>query len=176
MKFLSAIAAICDTLNEWLGQAVSWLALGLVLMMTFNVMQRYAFNTGTPWQQELVRFFHATLFLAGAGYALKHEAHVRVDILYQRFGARGRAWVNLLGTIFLLWPVSFGLIYFSWEYVLGSWAIYEGSSEYKGMPGVFLLKSCIWVCGGVLIMQGVSLAITSLQEIIQHKPGQMVID
>ncbi len=159
------IAAICDGINEALGRAVRWLALGMVLMMTANVAMRYLFSTGSPWQQEAVRFMHAGLFLLGAGYAFRHDCHVRVDILYQKMSGRGKAWVNLLGVCFLLWPFAAALVWFSWDYVLSAWAIYEGSPEYHGMPGVFLLKTCIWLCSATLAIQGLAVVCRSLMSI-----------
>ena len=168
MNALLTLAGLCDTVNERLGQATRWLALMMVIMMTANVVMRYLFAAGEPWQQELVRFMHAILFLAAAGYALKHEAHVRVDVLYQGFSPRTKAWVNFLGTALLLLPFSVAVIYFSAGYITNSWSIYEASSEYRGMPGVFLLKSFIWVAGSTLILQGISLIIRSLEVIRAH--------
>lgn len=151
-----------DNLNEWLGRLVSWLTLGMVIMMSFNVLLRYALSEGSPWQQELVRFMHGTLFLAGAAYALKHESLVRVDVLYQGMSERAKARVNIVGTIIFLFPTCFALYYFSSDYILNSWRIQEGSAEYQGMPGVFLFKTFIWVCAATLALQGVSLILHSI--------------
>ena len=157
-----ALAKLFDTINEWIGKSVRWLALAMVIIMSINVFMRYLFALGDPWQQELVRFMHAALFLLAAGYALKYEAHVRVDILYHNYSSKKKAVTNLFGTLFLLFPVAFSLIWFSYDYVTASWAIQEGSNEYNGMPGVFLLKTCIWGCGATLIMQGISVVLHSL--------------
>ena len=153
---MKRIALCIDCLNEWAGRAFSWLALFMVLMMATNVLMRYAFSAGMPWQQEIVRFGHGILFLGGAAYALKHEALVRVDVLYQGMCERKAAWVNIVGTFLFLFPFCFALIYFSIDYITASWAILEGSPEYKGMPGVFVFKSFIWVAGGLLALQGLS--------------------
>ena len=162
------LAQAIDGLNEWLGRLVSWLALGMVIVMTTIVVLRYAFAEGMPWQQELVRFMHGILFLAGAAYALKHEALVRVDVLYQGMCERKQAIVNIIGTVLFLFPTCFAMIYFTWGYVMGSWHILEGSSEYQGMPGVFLFKSFVWVCGATVALQGVSLIIHSIR-VIKHQ-------
>ncbi len=166
-----AVALMIDSLNRFLGKSVSWLALGMVVMMSTNVAMRYLFSEGTPWQQEIVRFMHGIVFLAGAAYALQREQHVRVDILYQGFCDRKKAWVNIIGTLMFLFPVAIALIYFSLHYVLGSWAIYEGSTEYKGMPGVFIFKTFIWVAGGTLILQGVSSIIHSIRTLQGKEPA-----
>lgn len=159
---MTKLAQWIDTLNEAAGRLFSWLALFMVVMMTLNVLMRYAFAAGVPWQQEVVRFAHGMLFLGGAAYALKHEALVRVDVLYQGMSEARAAMVNILGTLLFLFPTCFALIWFSADYVLNSWAILEGSAEYKGMPGVFVFKSFIWLAGGLLALQGVSLIIHSI--------------
>jgi len=157
-----------DCINEWLGRLVSWTALGMVIMMLLIVLLRYAFAEGSPWQQESVRFMHGILFLAGAAYAFKHEALVRVDVLYQAMREGAKAWVNIIGTIVFLFPTCVALFYFTWDYVIGSWEILEGSSEYRGMPGVFVFKSFMWVCGASLALQGISLIIHSIY-VLRHK-------
>ena len=168
MNALRQLAELIDDANDWLGRLVSWCAIGMVIMMTVNVLLRYALSTGAPWQAELVRYMHGVLFLAGAAYALKHEALVRVDVLYHHFSERRKAWVNIIGTLIFLLPVSISLIYFTYDYVVKSWEIYEGSPEYQGMPGVFLFKSFIWLAGFTLIMQGISLIIHSIR-VLEHQ-------
>lgn len=165
---MTGLACIIDRINETLGQLVSWLALFMVLMTTYNVLLRYALAEGVPWQQEVVRFMHGMLFLGGAAYAFKHDALVRVDVLYQGMSEHRKAIVNIVGTILFLYPTCFSLLHFSWGYVLSSWDIYEGSAEYKGMPGVFVFKSFIWVCAVTVAMQGLSTILHSIR-VIQDK-------
>ena len=64
----------------------------------------YAFSIGFPWLQELYVWQHAAVFMAGAGYTMLHRGHVNVDVLYGQLNERRRAWVDILGTIFFLFP------------------------------------------------------------------------
>lgn len=154
MSRSTAVIAAIDQLNEWIGRWIAWLTLSMVLVTVVVVVLRYGFNIGFIWMQESVRFMYAAVFLLGAGYTLKHDAHVRVDMLYERMGPRRKAWVDLLGTVLFLFPVCFSVIYFSWDYVLNSWADFEGSIEERGLHAVYLLKTCIWLFAGLLILQG----------------------
>lgn len=163
--FIPAIQRLArgfDRINEGLGLAVSWLSLLMVLVTVAVVVLRYVFGIGWIWLQESVTFMHAALFLIGAAYTLKHEGHVRVDIVYRKFSERGQAWIDLLGTLTLLLPVCLFIFYISWGYVAQSWSFYEGSREAGGLDGVFLLKTLILVMAGLLVLQGVSLAIRCL--------------
>ncbi|XSG84161.1 MAG: TRAP transporter small permease subunit [Methylohalobius sp. ZOD2] len=143
-----------DGLNEWLGRAVAWLALGMVMVTFLVVILRYGFDLGWIALQESVVYMHAVLFLLGAGYTLKHDAHVRVDILYQRMGAKGRAWIDFLGAWLLLVPVCVFIFWSAWDYVAASWAIREASREAGGLPAVFLLKSVILGFSATFLLQG----------------------
>ena len=112
--------------------------------------------------QESVAYMHALVFMLGAAYTLKIDGHIRVDILYQRLGVKGRAWIDLFGTLFLLLPVSGFILWSSWEYVGESWKIRESSRNSGGLPGVYLLKTTILTMAVLLILQGISLALSSL--------------
>ncbi|MCG8086601.1 MAG: TRAP transporter small permease subunit [Candidatus Thiodiazotropha taylori] len=167
--FLATIEKIAlgfDQINERLGQAISWLSLLMVLVTVAVVVLRYVFQLGWIWLQESVTFMHAALFLVGAAYTLKHEGHVRVDIIYRKFSERGRAWVDLIGTLTLLLPVCLFIFFISWDYVAKSWALFEGSREVGGLEGVFLLKSLILVMAVLLVLQGISLAVRSLSQLL----------
>jgi hypothetical protein len=74
--------------NEWIGKAVSWLTLGLVVLTCGDVLFRYSFSKTQAWVMELEWHLFALIFLFGAGYALKHDRHVRVDLFYSRFSEK----------------------------------------------------------------------------------------
>lgn len=151
-----------DSVNEWIGRMVSWLTLAMVLVTFAIVVLRYTFNIGWIAMQESVAYMHALVFMLGAAYTLKHDAHVRVDIIYQNCSEKGRAWIDFFGTLLLLLPVAGFIMCKSWGYVLDSWAVHESSRNSGGLPGVYLLKTSILVMSGLLILQGVALAVRSL--------------
>lgn len=156
------ISHTIDLINERIGRIVAWLSLAMVLTTFCVVVLRYLFNLGSIALQEAITYMHATLFMLGAAYTLRHEGHVRVDIFYNRFSARGRAWVDLLGVVTLLLPVSLFLVWVSWDYVSSSWALHEGSREAGGLPGVFLLKSVIPLMALLLVLQGIGMGLRAL--------------
>ncbi len=153
---LAGLARTLDALNEWLGRAVAWMTLGMVLVTFLVVLLRYLFDLGWIAMQESVTYMHAVVFLAGAAYTLRHDGHVRVDVFYKGFSPRTRAWVDLLGSLLLLLPVCGFIAWASWDYVAQSWAIREGSREAGGLPGVFLLKTLLLVLVASLVLQAVA--------------------
>jgi TRAP-type mannitol/chloroaromatic compound transport system permease small subunit len=154
---LEAFVAMADTVNEWVGRAVAWLTVGCVLTCFLVVVLRYGFAIGFPWMQELYVWQHAIVFMVGAGFTLLHRGHVNVDIAYTSFTPKTKAWVDILGTVFFLLPWMAVLAWTSSQFVLSSWVILEPSSQTDGMPGLFILKTMIWVFCSVVTLQGVAL-------------------
>jgi len=153
---------IINALNEWVGKTISWLTLVMVATTFIIVILRYVFDLGWVALQESVSYMHAIIFMLGSAYTLKHNAHVRVDIFYQRCSIKTQAWIDCLGTLFLLIPVTSFIIWSSWEYVADSWKIQEGSRNSGGLPGVYLLKTSIILMAGLLILQSISLFLQNL--------------
>jgi TRAP-type mannitol/chloroaromatic compound transport system permease small subunit len=159
---MRAVAAAIDAVIGALGRAVGWLTLALVLLVFGLVLTRYAFAQGSIAAQDAVQWLHSLVFLLGAACALRHGQHVRVDLFYQRFSPRGRAWVDLLGTLLLLLPFCAFMLWISLDYVAASWSMREGAREPGGLPGVYLLKSVIPLAAALLVLQGVALALRAL--------------
>jgi TRAP-type mannitol/chloroaromatic compound transport system permease small subunit len=159
---LQRLAHALDRIAELTGRIVSWLTLAMVLITFAVVVLRYVFETGSIAMQESVTYLHAIVFMLCAAYTLKHDAHVRVDIFYQRWSERARAWVDLTGTLLLLMPVCVFIIVSSLDYVAMSWSIQEGSQEAGGLDGVYLLKAVIPLMAGLLLLQGCAQALQSL--------------
>jgi len=166
MAFLKRICAWIDALNAGVGAAVSWVTFLVVIVVFSDVVMRYAFNISYVFTQELEWHLFAVIFLIGAGYTLLKDGHVRVDIIYQRFGDRGKAWVNLFGVLFFLLPGCYLVISTSINFVKMSYVILEGSPDPGGIPYRFLLKSCIPIGFTLMALQGVSLGLKSLMTIL----------
>ncbi len=154
-----------DKINAYIGRWFAWLVLAMVLLTVLRVIQRYFFASNAVWQSELVLFLHSFVFLVLAGFTLQLDKHVRVDVLYERFSERRKAWVNLIGTLLFLLPLCGTLLYVSYNYVLESWRIHEASREHDGMPGFFILKTFIWGYAITLALQGVVIVTSSFQAI-----------
>jgi len=163
---LQRIACFIDDLSERTGHVIAWLTLGTVLLTFTVVVLRYGFDAGSIAMQEAVTYLHAAVFMLGAAYTLRHDGHVRVDIVYRRLSARGKALVNLLGTLLLLLPVCLYIMASSWDYVAISWSLREGSQEAGGLDAVFLLKTAIPAMAALLLLQGIAIAIHSLLQLL----------
>ena len=145
-----------DALTEALGKLLATF-LPLMVVITFAiVVARYLFDVGTIAGQEAVMYLHGIAFMLGFAYALKHNAHVRVDVLANRFSPRTRAAIDLAGHLLFLLPMCACVIWFSWDYVAAAWRVREGSAEVGGIPGVYLLKSLLIASSVLLALQGIA--------------------
>ena len=165
---LSRIAHYIDHSNDLIGRSIAWLTLFMVLTQFSVVVLRSVFNIGWIAMQESILYMHALVFMLGAAYTLRHDAHVRVDIFYQHLSVRGKAWVDLLGSLLLLLPVCIFIFMMSWEYVVKSWAIMEGSREAGGLPGLYLLNTSMLILPILLGLQGISMILRNLLVITGH--------
>ncbi len=116
--------------------------------------------------QESVVYMYAWIFMLAAGYTLKHEGHVRVDIFYGQFTPKQKAWVNLLGTLLLLFPMFIFIAWASFDYVLTAWRIHEASREAGGLAFVYILKASLFAMPLLMLLQGSALILSSLQTLL----------
>ena len=155
MQNLLRVAALIDAMNERIGKAAAWLGLAAVLVCTGNALARYALNIGSNAWLELQWYLNSAVFLLIAGYALKRNEHVRIDVIVQRLSERAQAWVDLLGGLFMLLPAVVIIGWYSWPSLVSSWQIEEYSSDPGGLVR-WPVRLLIPVAFALLALQGVS--------------------
>lgn len=166
MNLLSALARAIDAVNDGIGRAIAWGTVLLVVVQFVVVVLRYVFGISFIFVQESLVYIFASLFMLGAGYTLLHNGHVRVDLFYRTAQPRTKAWVDLLGVIFLLIPTCVTAWTTGWPYVLASWAVHEGSRETAGIQAIYLLKTEILVFAVLIGLQGVAIAIHAARALL----------
>lgn len=145
-----------EQVAEIIGRITAWFTLAMVLITFLVVILRYVFGWGSIALQESITYLHATVFLLGAAYALRHDTHVRVDIFYREMSDKGRARIDLIGSLVFLLPVCVYLVVVSYAYVAESWRMLESSREAGGLPLVFALKTLIPLSALLLIVQALA--------------------
>ncbi|SDD67038.1 TRAP transporter small permease subunit [Aquimonas voraii] len=160
---LVAMPQALDTLQRWLGAALTALTPLVVLLCFGLVAARYGFGKGSVAVQEAMLWLHACVFMLGMAWALRHERHVRVDVLHARLSPRSRAWIEAGGHLVLLLPFALFLVWVSLDYVAASWLVRESSREPGGLPALFLLKSLIPLSAWLLAVQSLALFLQRLR-------------
>ncbi len=157
------LARRIDRFSEWSGRVLYWLTLGMVGIGAFNALIRYldrytGLGLSSNMWIELQWYLFSLVFLLGAAYTLKVDDHVRVDVLYSQLSRRGKAWINLLGTVLFLIPFCAVVLWMTIPFVVNSWAILEGSPDPGGLPR-FPIKTVIPLALVLVMVQGVSIII-----------------
>jgi len=155
MKFLIAISRVIDALNERVGRWVLWLVLAATLVSAANAVSRYAFSISSNAWLEIQWYLFAALFLLAAGYTLKHNGHVRIDVLYGRLSAHAQAWVDLVGGALFLLPFCFFMVWLSWPGFTESFLSGEFSSDAGGLLR-WPVRLTIPLGFALLALQGIS--------------------
>lgn len=177
MKVIGSIVRLIDGLNNWIGNWTSWLSTILVLVVCYDVFTRYFLRKSSVAVQELEWHIFAVLFLVAAAYTLKEDSHVRVDVFYTLLSPRGKAWINLLGSLIFLIPFAILIIWTSKGFINMSWAIQETSPDPGGLPYRYILKAMIPFGFSLVLLQGISLALKSFCTVIGrplNEPGKQI--
>lgn len=161
--------AIIDRFIKQIGTVVSWLTLLLVLVIVIDVLMRYVFNTTSAASFELEWHLFALIFMLGASYTLQQDKHVRVDVFYHRFSEKNKAWVNAVGTAFLLLPFCAIACWESLSFVESSFIFKETSPDPGGLPARYIIKACIPIGFFLLGLQGINLLLRSITTLLNHE-------
>ena len=169
MILLKRFADAVDALNERIGGGIRWLALLMVLLGAFNAIARYLTKyTGVSLASnaytELQWYFFSLIFLLGAAYGLRHDVHVRVDVLFARLSRKAQAWIDVAGTVLFLIPFCVLMLWVSWPAVRNSWSIREVSPDPGGLPR-YPIKAVILLCFVLLLLQALSHIIRQVEVI-----------
>lgn len=133
MTALLAVSKAIDTLNEWVGRAVRWLVLVMTLVSAGNALARYGLSMSSNAWLEIQWYLFAAVFLLAAGYTLKHNGHVRIDLVYGHVSPRGQAWIDLLGGVLFLLPLTLLMVWLSWPGFFDSFRSGEMSPDAGGL-------------------------------------------
>jgi TRAP-type mannitol/chloroaromatic compound transport system permease small subunit len=162
---LESWAAGLDRFTEIVGRLAAWTGFALVVVMAGNVLMRYGFRTGSVALQELEWHLMAPVSLLCIAYAIKHDGHVRVDILYGRMGPRAQAWIDLASCCVAL-ALCLIIIWLAVPYVMQSYANGEGSPDPGGLPYRFILKATIPLGFALLAVQSLASVFRALVPIV----------
>jgi TRAP-type mannitol/chloroaromatic compound transport system permease small subunit len=150
-----------EKLNIIIGKILAFLMILLIMNVFYDVVSRYFFDGGSIAMQELEWHFFGVIILFGMSYALREEAHVRVDFIYNNLSAKTQAIINIIGTIFFIIPLALLVIYGSYDFVMDSYTTHEISEDPGGLTHRWIIKAMI-------PLSFIYLIITSLGYIIQN--------
>jgi TRAP-type mannitol/chloroaromatic compound transport system permease small subunit len=155
MHLLMRLSKLIDTCNERIGRAAAWLGLAAVIVSAVSASLRYGMNIGSNAWLEMQWYLNSAVFMLVAAWALKRNDHVRIDVISGKLSPRAQAWIDIIGSLFMLLPAVLIIGWYSWPSLVNSYQIGEYSSDPGGLIR-WPVRLLIPVGFTMLALQGVS--------------------
>lgn len=155
MSLFVVLSRAIDTLNEKIASVVSWALLAAVIICAGNALIRYIFHTSSNAWLEIQWYLYGAMFMLASAYTLKRDEHVRIDVIVGRFSKRTQVWIDIVGFLLFLLPVSLLILWYSIPFARISIESGEMSSNAGGLI-VWPAKLLIPVAFALIILQGLS--------------------
>jgi len=155
MNALLKLSRTIDALSTVIGKGASWCVLVAVVICTVNAVVRYSLNMSSNGWLEIQWYLNSAMFLLVAAYALKQNAHVRIDVIADKLSPRAQAWIDLFGGLFMLLPAVVIIAWYSIPSLVNSFELHEMSSDNGGLVR-WPVRLLIPVAFVLLGMQGIS--------------------
>jgi len=165
LKIIRAIDAISDRT----GKAACWLASILVALISLEVIMRYIFNSPTMWNYETSMMIGGGLFATGWAYAMRHHAHVRIDVVYIHLPPRTRAAIDVFGYLLLFLPLMAMFVSSSIAWAATAWRVGEKSVETYWYPPMAPFRTWVALGFALLFLQGTAQFIRDFYHLVKGK-------
>src|SRR5687767_10515406 len=160
-SYLAVIRTI-DRFTELTGYLFVIVIIPLILANVIEVFARYVLRAPTMWALDVTTMSYATLFMLGAALALLRGAHVRTDMLWERFSDRRKGMIDSLALLVFFLPTMVVLFFISIDDFLYSVSIDERASSGAWTPVLWPLRGVIPLTAFMLFLQGISELMKSL--------------
>jgi len=170
MEGLARIASRIEKLSDFIGKGASWLAVGLILSIGYEVVMRYAFRAPTLWSFDVSYMLGGSLYVLGFAWVLRDDGNVRVDIISSRFSPKVQLYINLIFTSLLFLPMAIWLFYTSLVQTYRSWIILEKASYTIWYPPIYPLRTVVSFGLLIWLLQGIVTFYRNIQKLTGKKP------
>ena len=154
-SFIRAYVRYVDATNRILGSLVMYLALVMMALLLFASLTRYVFNVPFVWIIEMAQFLMAAYYILGGGYSMQLDAHVRMDVLYERWRPRTRAFMDSITAFFLVFYLAV-MVYGGWS--SSAYSLKYNQTNYSAWaPPMAPIKIIMTVGIALMLLQAISM-------------------
>jgi len=157
-----AVIRVIDWTTQWTGYLFTLLVIPLIAANVIEVFMRYVMNAPTSWALDVTTMSFGALFMLGAAYALLKGAHVRTDMLWEKFSDRKKGIIDSLAYVLFFLPSMAILFVISIDDFFYSLSINEKSTSGIWQPVIWPLRGVIPLTAALLFLQGISELMKSL--------------
>jgi len=175
IRLLQIGVRMIEAVTRRFGLLGAWLVVVLIVAMDYEVLMRYAFQAPTAWAYEVGYMLMGTSFLLTIAFAMVTRSHVRVDFLYGRYSAKGRALLDFVGYTFFLLPIVAWTTYGVWGYMLDAYGLGERSGQSAWNPVIWPFRT-MFVLGFALFTLQIVAEILKCLLVLSGYEGQMTRD
>ncbi len=150
---MAKIIKVIDAVSDRSGEISAWLILPATLVIVYEIVSRYVFNAPTLWAHGVAMRIFGVYFVIGGAYAILHKAHIRVDVVYQRFPVRVRGFIDVLISGPFLFLTIFVCLWFGSRYFWKSLMLLENCGTPFHAP-IYPIKFFIPFAAFLMLLQG----------------------
>jgi TRAP-type mannitol/chloroaromatic compound transport system permease small subunit len=170
MAILRKILKFVDTLSDLAGSIGKWFALVLVFVGTFETISRHFFGAPTIWSYDTLSMAGGIMYMLGASYDYRHNAHTRVDLLYSKLKPRVRAILDVASSLVLFFPLVMVMLWFSGKWAIKAWSINEVMFTSFWYPPAGPYRTVVTIGFFLLLLQGLAQLVRDAVHAIGGKP------
>lgn len=137
---------------EIAGRATSWTIAALLVAIVLQVILRYVFKESFIALQDAQWYLYAVAFMVSISYTTSQDGQVKVDILYNRFSAKARSWIDIAGHLIFALPLYSFLMWEGWRLTANSFRLSENSGNVDGLHWLWAVKAFIPIGCGLLVI------------------------
>ena len=145
-----------DTISDWSGRLVAWLAIPLIGVLVFEVISRYVFDKPTLWAFDFTYMLYGAHFMLVAAFTLHKHGHIRTDFLYRSWSPKWQGAVDATLYLVLFLPAITLFFWASLDFAYDSWVKGETSFLSPWQPPIYPLKIVLPVSAVLLFLQGIA--------------------
>lgn len=150
---MRTIVRFIDSVSGYAGGLAKWFCYVLILVIVYDVTMRYLFSAPTMWAFETAMMLGGSLYGLAFAYTHRYHGHVRVDVLYVRLSSRTKAIIDIIGTLFLFFPLLGFLINTSFAMTWRAWAVGETSDITYWYPPLAPFRTMVLIGFCLLALQ-----------------------
>jgi len=177
LNALLAFSRTIDALNTLVGKAVTWLVLAAVVISAGNAIVRKTLDYSSNAWLEIQWYLFSAIFLLCAGFTLLRNEHIRIDVVAGNFSRRTQTWIDIIGTVFFLFPMVALVLFEAWPWAMRAMQSGEISASAGGLI-LWPAKILVPIGFALLALQGVSELIKRIAFLLGKgpDPGERLVE
>lgn len=167
MVVLIKLLRIINSVSEKSGSVGKWFAFLLVLVGSYDAISRHFFNAPTIWAYDTMCMAGGIVYLLGASYDYLHDAHTRVDIIYGSRSKKTKAWMDIVSSLVLFFPLMIVMLYEAIKWTVKAWKVHEVMFTSFWYPPAAPYRTIFALGLFFLIMQGMAKLVRDIHFVIK---------